>query len=93
MNKKSVFFCVGSGGHVFPVKNIILDLIKNGVSKEEIIIFTDKRGEEFTVANVEMWALTPHTSLEPSVRSEMQSLFLEDQRKTKTLNLIEILVS
>lgn len=47
MNKKSIFFCVGSGGHVFPVKNIILDLIKNGVSKEEIIIFTDKRGVEY----------------------------------------------
>lgn len=47
MNKKSIFFCVGSGGHVLPIKNIILDLIKNGVSKEEIIIFTDKRGAEY----------------------------------------------
>jgi hypothetical protein len=57
------------------------------------LIHTDKRGEEFNVANIELWALTPHTSLEVAVRSEMRSLFLEEERKTKNLNLLEILVS
>ena len=57
------------------------------------LIHNDKRGEEFMVANVELWGLTPHTSLEGAVRSEMNSLFLEKQRKTKNLNLLEILVS
>lgn len=57
------------------------------------LIHNDKRGEEFMVANVELWGLTPHKSLEGAVRSEMNSLFLEKQRKTKNLNLLEILVS
>ena len=57
------------------------------------LIHNDKRGEEFTIANIEMWALTPHTSLEIAVRSEMNNLFLEEERKTKNLNILEILVS
>jgi hypothetical protein len=58
------------------------------------LINTDKRGEEFTVANIELWALTPHNSVESAVRSEMRTLFLEEGRNTekKDLNLLEILV-
>eukprot|EP00980_Cylindrotheca_fusiformis_P027610 scaffold21500_cov119-Cylindrotheca_fusiformis.AAC.3 len=57
------------------------------------LIHTEKRGEEFNVANIELWSLTPHTSLESAIRSEMRSLFLEEEQKTKYLNLLEILVS
>jgi hypothetical protein len=57
------------------------------------LIHTDKRGEEFKVANVEVWTLTPHTGLESAVRSEMHNLFLEEKRQNKNLDLIEILVS
>ena len=47
MNKRYCFFCVGTGGHVFPAKNIILQLLKSGVSEEDIIIITDKRGVKY----------------------------------------------
>jgi hypothetical protein len=58
------------------------------------LIHTDKRGEEFTVANIELWALTPHNSVESAARTEMRTLFLEEGRNTekKNLNLLEILV-
>ena len=42
---KLVFFCVGTGGHVFPVKNIVLELIEKGIRSERIIVFTDARGK------------------------------------------------
>ena len=44
---KLVFFCVGTGGHVFPVKNIVLELIEKGISSERIIVFTDARGKRY----------------------------------------------
>ena len=47
MNKRYCFFCVGTGGHVFPAKNIILQLLKSGVSEKDIIIVTDKRGVKY----------------------------------------------
>jgi hypothetical protein len=57
------------------------------------LIHTDKRGEQFTVANIELWALTPHTSVQAGVRSEMKTIFLEEGRNAdKNLNLLEILV-
>jgi hypothetical protein len=57
------------------------------------LIHTDKRGEEFTVANVELWSLTSHSSIEAANRAEMKMLFLEEGRSAeKKLNLLEILV-
>ncbi|MDC0051554.1 UDP-N-acetylglucosamine--N-acetylmuramyl-(pentapeptide) pyrophosphoryl-undecaprenol N-acetylglucosamine transferase [Acidimicrobiaceae bacterium] len=47
MNKRYCFFCVGTGGHVFPAKNIILQLLKSGVSEKDIIVITDKRGVKY----------------------------------------------
>ena len=47
MTKKICFFCVGTGGHVFPVKNLVNGLIKKGISKENILIISDKRGSVF----------------------------------------------
>ncbi|CAJ1959278.1 unnamed protein product [Cylindrotheca closterium] len=57
------------------------------------LIRPDKRGEEFTVQNIEVWSLTPHSSSSAAIRAEMRSLFLEDGKKAKALNLLEILVS
>ena len=39
-----VFFCVGTGGHVLPVINLIDDLRQRGIEKRKIKVVTDKRG-------------------------------------------------
>jgi len=44
---KIMFFCVGTGGHVLPVKNIIDELLNSGISKNQIEIVTDNRGSKF----------------------------------------------
>ena len=44
MSKRYCFFCVGTGGHVFPAKNMILMLIESGVSEADIIVVSDNRG-------------------------------------------------
>ena len=44
---KILFFCVGTGGHVLPVKNIIQELLDRGLSPEQIEIITDKRGSNY----------------------------------------------
>ena len=57
------------------------------------LIHTDRRGEEFVVKNIEIWSLTPYSSSSAAIRAEMRSLFLEEGKKAKALNLLEILVS
>ena len=37
-----VFFCVGTGGHVLPVINLIDDLRQRGIEKRKIEVVTDK---------------------------------------------------
>ena len=37
MNNKICFFCVGTGGHVLPVKNLVNELKNLDVDKENII--------------------------------------------------------
>ena len=44
MNKRYCFFCVGTGGHIFPAKNLIKRLLESGVPEEDIIIVSDKEG-------------------------------------------------
>ena len=44
---KAVFFCVGTGGHVLPVLNIVKTISKEGINKSDILIVTDKRGEQY----------------------------------------------
>ena len=57
------------------------------------LIQSNQRGKEFEVGNIEVWAMTPHTSVEASVRSEMNMLFLEEGRNAeKSLNLLGILI-
>ena len=47
MNKKICFFCVGTGGHVLPVKNLIKELEKLGTNLQDIIVVSDDRGEKY----------------------------------------------
>ena len=47
MNNKICFFCVGTGGHVLPVKNLVNELKKLDVDIENIIVVTDVRGKEY----------------------------------------------
>ena len=44
---KIVFFCVGTGGHVFPVINLVDDLIQRGIEKRKIEVVTDRRGSQY----------------------------------------------
>ena len=44
---KAVFFCVGTGGHVLPVINIIKTISKKGINKSDMLVITDKRGEQY----------------------------------------------
>ena len=44
---KIVFFCVGTGGHVLPVINLIDDLLQRGIKKRKIEVVTDKRGAQY----------------------------------------------
>ena len=45
--KKIAIFSVGSGGHVIPAKNIVNELIDDGVPIDRFIFITDKRGIEY----------------------------------------------
>ena len=47
MNKKYCFFCVGTGGHIFPAKNLILKLLDSQVSENDITVITDNRGIKY----------------------------------------------
>ena len=44
---KAVFFCVGTGGHVLPVLNIVKTISKMGINESDILVITDKRGEQY----------------------------------------------
>ena len=57
------------------------------------LIERESRGKRFEVANVELWTMTPHDTVEKADEAEMKALFLEENRHAdKNLNLIEILV-
>ena len=47
MNKKICFFCVGTGGHVLPVKNLVIELENLGVNPREIYVISDVRGVQY----------------------------------------------
>ena len=47
MNKKICFFCVGTGGHVLPVKNLVIELKNLGVNPKEIYVISDSRGAQY----------------------------------------------
>jgi len=58
------------------------------------LVPSDLRGEHVEIANVELWALTPHRSIESAVTAEMRQLFLAERGNPtgKNLNIFEILV-
>ena len=45
--KKIAIFCVGTGGHVLPAKNIIKQLNDEGIELKNFIVITDERGSEY----------------------------------------------
>ena len=45
--KKIAIFCVGTGGHVLPAKNIIIQLNDEGIKLENFIVITDQRGSKY----------------------------------------------
>ena len=44
---KIAIFCVGTGGHVLPAKNIIMQLILEGMKLDDFIVITDERGSKY----------------------------------------------
>ena len=45
--KKIGIFCVGTGGHVLPAKNLITQLNDEGIGLDKFIIVTDERGSKY----------------------------------------------
>ena len=58
MNKKICFFCVGTGGHVLPVRNLIKELIGLGTKTKDIIVICDNRGKQY-LNNLDITIHTP----------------------------------
>lgn len=73
------------------------NLLKGSTSTTETfgnpcLVHDTLRGSRFQVANLEVWTLTPHTTINEAQRSEFATLFLEGGREEKDLNLLGILV-
>ena len=45
--KKIGIFCVGTGGHVLPAKNIIRELNDKNIGLENMVVITDERGAQY----------------------------------------------
>ena len=58
MNKRICFFCVGTGGHVLPVRNLIKELKKLGTNSEDIFVICDSRGKQY-LDNLDIIIHTP----------------------------------
>ena len=58
MNRRICFFCVGTGGHVLPVRNLIKELKKLGTSSEDIFVICDSRGKQY-LDNLDISIHTP----------------------------------
>jgi len=63
MNKKICFFCVGTGGHVLPVKNLLLELENLGVSPNDMHVISDSRGVQYLEnLNTNIYITNPYVS-------------------------------
>ena len=58
MNKRVCFFCVGTGGHVLPVRNLIKELKELGTKNEDIYVICDNRGKQY-LDNLDISIHTP----------------------------------
>jgi UDP:flavonoid glycosyltransferase YjiC (YdhE family) len=58
MNKRVCFFCVGTGGHVLPVRNLIKELKELGTNNEDILFICDNRGKQY-LDNLDVSIHTP----------------------------------
>ena len=56
------------------------------------LVNAEQRGARFKIANLEVWTLTPHTTVEEAEKSELSTMFLEGGRAEKSLNFMNILV-
>lgn len=50
------------------------------------------RGARFTVSNIEVWTVTPHTTVQAAEQTELSNLFLDGGREEQRLNFMNILV-
>tara|TARA_Y100000992_G_scaffold213107_1_gene146754 strand:+ start:2255 stop:3271 length:1017 start_codon:yes stop_codon:yes gene_type:complete len=63
MNNKICFFCVGTGGHVLPVKNLVNELKNLDVNLKDIIVVTDNRGNQYLEnLNINTFITDPYAS-------------------------------
>jgi UDP-N-acetylglucosamine--N-acetylmuramyl-(pentapeptide) pyrophosphoryl-undecaprenol N-acetylglucosamine transferase len=63
MNNKICFFCVGTGGHVLPVKNLLLELENLGVSPNDMYVISDSRGVQYLEnLNTNIYITNPYVS-------------------------------
>eukprot|EP00977_Amphora_coffeiformis_P001984 scaffold375_cov157-Amphora_coffeaeformis.AAC.4 len=86
-----------SGKHYGHGLYLEANLMKGSTSTSETfgnpcLVDDSLRGSRFQVANMEIWTLTPHATINEAQRSEFASLFLEGNREEKDLNLLGILV-
>ena len=58
MTKRICFFCVGTGGHVLPVRNLIKELKELGTKTEDIFVICDNRGKQY-LDNLDINIYTP----------------------------------
>ena len=58
MNKRVCCFCVGTGGHVLPVRNLIKELKHLGTKNEDIFVICDNRGKQY-LDNLDISIYTP----------------------------------
>jgi hypothetical protein len=56
------------------------------------LIDGELRGASFDIANLEVWTLTPHATVDAAEQSELSNLFLDGGRASKNLNFLNILV-
>ena len=86
-----------SGKHFGHGLYLEASLMKGSTSTSETfgnpcLVDDSLRGSRFQVANMEIWTLTPHATINEAQRSEFASFFLEANREEKDLNLLGILV-
>ncbi len=83
-----VFFCVGTGGHVLPVINLIDDLHQRGIEKRKIKVVTDKRGSQyFKDRDIDVHSIDIYRS-----KTGMVGYMLNIQKIIKSIRLIEKII-
>ena len=77
MNKR-VCFCVGTGGHVLPVRNLIKELKELGINNEDIFVICDNRGRQY-LDNLDVSIHTPEIFASKKGVVDIYLIFLQYQ--------------